>query len=241
MSNPPEIVTAIAGREMSRCDVLAWEDRRTSKALRRLGVKTAPRGLAARRAALADRKVTLGHDRIETLLRNQLRLTVPGIGVLARLSAGRRRFSTIEIGVNAGSAEHFVGWWNHHVVPSDEAPLLEICPDHWIIRAGPNGWQEVVETTGGSPLASQLFIDYHDIESLQSRRDHRYEHQLTAAARRHDGNPIGGLRHQLRNTTIGFEMTLTAEFPALTPPQLIAGHRWHLACEFSNMIERSLR
>jgi hypothetical protein len=240
MPNSTEIMAIIAGQTISRSQVLAWEDQRAGKVMRRLGMSAAATDIASRRRALADRKLTLGHHRIEVLLRNQLRLTVPGTGVLARLSADRRKFSTIELAVNAGSAESFVAWWNQHVVTSDEAPLLEICPDHWIIRPGPNGWQEVVETTGGSPLASRLFIDHRDIGSLQSIRDRRYDYQLTAAARRHHGTPIGGLRHQLRDTTTGFEMSLTAEFPALTPPQLVAGHRWHLACEFSNMIERSL-
>jgi hypothetical protein len=33
-------------------------------------------------------------------------------------------------------------------------------------------------------------------------------------------------------------MSLTAEFPAARTPNLVAGHRWHLACEFSNIIKR---
>jgi hypothetical protein len=48
-----------------------------------------------------------------------------------------------------------------------------------------------------------------------------------------------GLRHQLRDTATGFTMKLTAEFPGAAPPHLIAGHRWHLASEFSNMIQNS--
>jgi len=114
-----------------------------------------------------------------------------------------------------------------------------ICPDHWIIRPGPNGWQEVVETTGGSPLASRLFIDYQDTSTLQSTPDPAFPHQITAVARLRDGTPIGGLRHQLRNTATGFQMKCTAEFPAIALPSMIAGHKWHLACEFSNMIEQS--
>lgn len=240
MARPPEIVASIAGRTVDRDQVLRWEDQRLSKLMRRLALGTAAQGIAARRQALADHKLTLGHQRIRSLLRHELGLTGAGVGALARLSAGRRQFSTIELAVDAGSAENFIAWWNKYVVTSSEPPLLEICPDHWIIRPGPHGWQEVVETTGGSPLASQLFIDYHDVGSLQSTHDHRYDHQVTAAARRHAGAPIGGLRHQLRNTPTGFEMSLTAEFPALTPRHLVNGHRWHLACEFSNMIERSL-
>jgi hypothetical protein len=236
----PAVVATIAGRTISRSQVLAWEERRARKVMRRLGMGTEIGDIAARRAAIAERKLRLKHDRIEALLRRQLRVSVLGTGVLARLSAGRRQFSTIELTVTTGSSKRFVQWWNQHVVTSDEAPLLESCPDHWIIRPGPNGWQEIIETTGKSPLATRLFIDYQDVNSLQSEPDPRYDHQITAVARRQDGIPIGGLRHQLRDTATGFQMSLTAEFPTLTPPNLIAGHRWHLACEFSNMTERSL-
>jgi hypothetical protein len=84
-----------------------------------------------------------------------------------------------------------------------------------------------------------LFIDYQDTASLRSTPDPAFPHQITAVARLHDGTPMGGLRHQLRDTATGFTMRLTAEFPAAAPSNLIAGHRWHFACEFSNMIENS--
>jgi hypothetical protein len=244
MPNQPEvtseIVATIGGQTVSRGQVLAWEERRVRKVMRKLGMDADHGDVATRRAAIAERKQQLGHQTIEALLGNQLRASTLGTGLLARLSAGRRRFSTIELSVNAGSSEAFILWWNQHVVTSDELPLLEGCPDHWIIRTGLNGWQEIVETTGGSPLAGRLFIDYHNVDSLKSQPDPRYDHQITAVARRHDGTPIGGLRHQLRDTATGFQMSLTAEFPAITPSKLIAEHRWHFACEFSNMTERSL-
>jgi hypothetical protein len=240
MAHRPEIVATIGGRTIPRGRVLAWEARRTRKVLRKLGVDAGASDLAAQRALIVERKLQLGHDRIEALLGGQLYLSGFGSGVLARTSGDRRLLSTTELAANAGSAEAFVRWWDAHVVNSDEPRLLEICPDHWIIRPGPHGWQEIVETTGGSPLATRLFIDYDDVDSLQARPDPSYQHQITAVARRLDGKPFGGLRHQLQDTSPGFTMSLTAEFPAATPPNLVAGHRWHLACEFSNMIERSL-
>jgi hypothetical protein len=236
----PEIVATISGRRVTRRQVLAWEERRARKVMRRLGMDIDLGDITMRRTDIAERKLQLKHDRIEALLRSQLRVSAFGAGMLARLSGRQRQFSTIGLTVASGSAESFVQWWNQHVVTSDEAPLLEICPDHWIIHPGPNGWQEIVETTGGSPLATRLFIDYQDVDSLQSRPDPRYDYQITAVGRRLDGTPVGGLRHQLRDTTTGFEMLLTAEFPGITPPNLVAGHRWHLACEFSNMTELSL-
>ena len=48
---------------------------------------------------------------------------------------------------------------------------------------------------------------------------------------------IGGVRHQFRDTPDGFLARLCVEFPRFTPRRVIAEHRWHLACEFSNWIE----
>lgn len=236
----PGIVATIGNKIVDRSRILAWEHRRARIVMRKLGMDIDSADTGTWRVALAERKLQLEHERIEALLGSQLRVSAFGTAALARLSAGHRQLSTIELAVKTGTSAAFIRWWNRHVVTSDEAPLLDICPDHWIIRPGPNGWQEIVETTGGSPLASRLFIDYHNVDSLQSVPDAGYDHQITAVARRHDGTPIGGLRHQLRDTATGFQMSLTAEFPALAPPNLTTGHRWHLACEFANMTERAL-
>ena len=56
-------------------------------------------------------------------------------------------------------------------------------------------------------------------------------------ARTSDGVAIGGVRHQFRDTTDGFHARLTVEFPMPTIGRMVKGHRWHLACEFSNWIE----
>jgi len=240
VNGPPEIVATFGGRRVLRNQVLGWEARRAKKVSSTLGLRAAAAEPSEQLAAITQRKLELGHDRIEALLGAQLRLSAAGVGVLARLSSGRRVVSSVGLAVNTGSATGFVQWWNDHVVTGDEAALLAICPDHWLIRPALNGWQEVVETTGGSPMASRLFIDYQDTGALRSPPDPRYPHQLTAVARLRDGTPIGGLRHQLRDTVAGFEMTLAAEFPVVMLPNLVAGHRWHLACEFSNMIERAV-
>jgi hypothetical protein len=236
----PEIVATIGGRRVPRSEVLQWEARRTSKVEQKLGIDRTAGAIDERRRQLAEHKRDLGHERIAALLDKQVRLSALGVTGLAGLSRGRRVLSSIGLTVTTeSSASAFTDWWNDHVVTNDELPLLAACPDHWIIRQGPGEWQEVVETTGGSPLASRLFIDYRDTTSLRSSPNPLYPHQITAVARLRNATPIGGLRHQLRETKTGFDMTLTAEFPAVSPPNLISGHRWHLACEFSNMIEYS--
>lgn len=41
---------------------------------------------------------------------------------------------------------------------------------------------------------------------------------------------------------MGVEITTAArEFPLPTLRRMVSGHRWHLACEFSNWIEAAFR
>jgi hypothetical protein len=49
------------------------------------------------------------------------------------------------------------------------------------------------------------------------------------------------VRHQFRDEGDGFHARVTVEFPVLTNPYMLAQHRWHLACEFSNWIEAAAR
>lgn len=121
----------------------------------------------------------------------------------------------------------------------DEAPLLAASPDHWLLRRRDDGVQQVIETTGGSPLASCIYLDESEVGPLRTPADPTFPVQWVACGRsRPDGPPAGALRHQFRDEPDGrFTARLTIEFPRLTPTRLVAGHRWHLACEFSNWIE----
>lgn len=115
--------------------------------------------------------------------------------------------------------------------------MLRACPDHYVIRTRADGRQEVLETTGGSPFAAMFVIDYDDVSSWSTPADPQFPHQIASVARRSDGTAIGGVRHQFRDTEDGFHARLTVEFPLPTLGRMVAGHRWHLACEFGNWIE----
>jgi hypothetical protein len=77
----PEIVATIGGQTVSRSKILIWEERRARDSD---GGDT-----ASMCAAIAERKLQLGHERLEALLSSQLRVSVFTAGALARLSAGR--------------------------------------------------------------------------------------------------------------------------------------------------------
>lgn len=142
-----------------------------------------------------------------------------------------------DLSVDGGTAEQFVEASDLWSETSDEAAMLQACPDHYVIRTLGDGRQDVLERTGGSPLPSLFFIDYDDISSLVTPADPQFPHQIAGVARTSDGVAIGGVRHQFRNTHNGFHARLTVEFPLPTLGRMVAGHRWQLVCEFSNWIE----
>lgn len=236
VSRSAEIVAEIGGNQVERDRVLAWEDRRIDAAAKKLGVAAPERGdIGNRREALLRTKLELGSDEIRTRLARDSRWADRVARAQARVSRRRRR-SVAELRVPAGSAADFVAWFDSATNAVDPAAMLRACPDHFDTGFGTRG-QEVLETTGSSPLAALFFIDYADVSSLVTPPDASFPHQIAGVARALDGTAIGGVRHQFRDTEAGFHARLTVEFPLPILPAMVAGHRWHLACEFSNWIE----
>jgi hypothetical protein len=228
----------LAERPVLREEVLAWEDKRIVAAAKKLAVRPPTGGdVAARREAFLATKLALGPDAMLRRLRRDLAWADRVARMQARLS-GRRRICSIAIDA-PGTAAEFTEFFEAATARSDEATMMRACPDHFVIRTGPSG-QEVVETNGGSPLAARFTIDYDDVSSLTTPADPEFPFQVAGVARASDGTAIGGVRQQFRDTAAGFEARLTVEFPLPTLPSMISGHRWHLACEFSNWIEAAL-
>lgn len=233
------IAVGVGGRSHAREAVLQWEDRRIDKAAKKLGVPSPRRGdIAARRAAFHRTKVELGREEILNRLRRDLRISA-AVGVTeARLSRRRRR-SVVDLHATGVAAGDFLDWFVQAGRSSHPA-MVEAAPDHFDLRWGPRG-QEVLETTGGSPFAVHFVVDYDDLTSLVTPADPAFPHQLAGVARVGPGRPIGGIRHQFRDTEDGMHGRLTVEFPLPTLPTMVAAHRWHLACEFSNWVEACAR
>jgi hypothetical protein len=231
------ITAEIDGRSVPRSEVLAWEARRASKVCKKLGISAPSGDGIAQRQALVARKLELGHDALERVLARELRWSERGERVIARLSRGRRRLCTVELTGARGSAEGMPQWYQNAIEAGDEAALIAACPDHYVLRAGDDGLQQVIETTGGSPLAMRIFLDDSDLTAITTRADPAFPVQWVAAGRDSSGQPVGAIRHQFRDEPNGFKARLTVEFPAATPSYFVRQHRWHLACEFSNWIE----
>ncbi len=230
------VTAEFGGKRYDRDAILDWEDTRIAAAAQKLGI-VAPStgGTANRREALLDAKLDLGPEEMLRRLAKDIRWGDRIARIQARPARYRRR-SVTEMHSHRGSAAEFASWFEQATRSSDVAPMLRACPDHFVVRFGSDG-QEVVETTGGSPLTTRFTIDYDDISTLVTQADPAFDHQVAGVARASDGTAIGGVRHQFRDTRDGFAARLTVEFPMTTLPTMITAHRWHLACEFSNWIE----
>jgi hypothetical protein len=241
MGGGPEIVANIGGRQVPRQEVLGWEHERAAKVCARLGLDSPPDDVAARREALVARKLEIGHAALERMLARELRLSARSSRLMTALSRGRR-LCEIELTGTGLTAEAMPAFYKEAMRRGDEAPLLAAAPDHYLLFQDADGVQQVIETTGGAPLASRIFLDEGDTASVTTSADPSFPVQWVAVGRAAAGAPpSGAIRHQFRDDGDGFTARLTIELPVLTPGRIARTHRWHLACEFSNWIEAANR
>lgn len=230
------IVATIGGMTVPRGAVLAWEDKRIDAAARKIGVAAPPAGdVAVRREQFVRIKQALGSEELLRRLAWNTRIADRMAVVQAGVSRRRRRCVT-ELFVPGGSARQFTQWFNGITFSSNQYEMERACPDHFVLRFL-DGRQQVLETNGGSPFTALFDIDYDDLSSLTTPIDPRFPHRLDGVAIGSNGKPIGGVRHQFRDTSDGIHARLVVEFPLPMLGTVIRGHRWHLACEFSNWIE----
>lgn len=253
MTENIEVRAIVGERPVSRGQVRAWEERRIRAVLgkfaKRLGERaireltpdrTVEEILAApldtQRTALTALKTRLGHAGVLAMLKRELELSDRMARTSVAISRGRTKHSIARLEVPGYSAERFAAWFDNLPRSNDENAMVEACPDHYLMRGLPDGRQEVVETTGGSPAASRFLIDYTQSETLTIPADPHFPIQITGQATLDDGLVIGGVRHQLLDRDGTLEALLTVQFPGTLPARLIHQHQWHLATEFTNWI-----
>ncbi|MBF6468315.1 hypothetical protein IU427_24545 [Nocardia beijingensis] len=247
-------IRAIVGEtRVSRDQVRAWESRRMKAVLARFAARLGDRAAAeimpdtipsrsargpldVQRSALTTAKMRLGHAGIYAMLKRDLALSERMARIGVAMSRGRSEYAVARLEVPNYSAGHFADWFDNLTVSNAETDMVDACPDHYLLRGLPDGRQEVVETTGGSPTASRFLVDYSRSEALTIPVDPDYPLQIAGQALLDDGLVIGGVRHQFRDRDGTLEAVLTVQFPATLPARLIHQHQWHLACEFSNWV-----
>lgn len=258
MPTAAAITCIINGHVVTRAQVLEWELRRMRKVWEKLkpcvphpvasqlndataASNISAASVAQMRGDLLALKLQLGPQRIKEAFADELALSGMVERLLVGTSFGRYALSITDIQCPLGSAEGFVQWFAGRVQANDRPAMLLACPDHHVIETRPSGQQYVLETTGGSPLASQFDIDYTNASGNPVALASELPARLGGVAR--DGQrTIGYAYHQFgAQPGGGFRGRLSVAFPWSTPSFMIDGHRWHLACEFSNWIEGYLR
>ena len=155
------IAAQINSRAVSRDDVLAWEGPRAAKVARRLGIRGDHNRVELTRQIM-NRKLELGYDALEAMLRRDARISDTGSRLGAALSRGRRNVATTVLTCDTGTAETIPDWYRTAFVADDDRPMLAASPDHWIFRHRADGRDEVVETAAASPVVVQMFFDEHN-------------------------------------------------------------------------------
>ena len=258
MASDPTITAILDGTAVSRDKVQHWEARRATAVLKKFRFRLGPLAISqiapdldlaavlradvrTQRAALLDLKTGLGHAGVYAMLRRDITMSERISRAAVAASRGRTTHSVIEVSAPGVDAKGFAVWFNNLTALNDEVAMIDAMPDHYLLRGLPDGRQEVVETTGGSPSATRFLVDYTSANRLEVQPDRGYPIQIAGHAVLDDGLVIGGVRHQLRDHDGTLEALLTVECPGLTPPPMVAAHRWHLAVEFSNWIEAFAR
>ncbi|MFG3122038.1 hypothetical protein ACGFYT_29035 [Streptomyces sp. NPDC048208] len=236
-SASPAVHAIIDGRRFDRAQVLAWEAERLPRAASKIGLPVPSGELARQRAAFADSKLALGADEIKRRLRRDLRLGDIVTNTTARISRGGRATSVCELQVTGGSAAGLVQWFEDTSRDDYTRSMTVAHPEHFLIQALPDGRQEVIETTGGSPLPTRFLVDYTDLSTLTTPSDPASDADAAGVAISRKGLHIGGVRHEFRDVPGGFHARLCVEFPRTTLPRILSEHRRHLAIEFSNWVE----
>lgn len=214
---------AIDGRTLDETELLRWEVERARVA----------------KALLLER---LGPDATVDLLQGELATSARLAKEWAAASGGRYAPSITELEVLGGTAGEFLHWIHDRFANRDYAVLNGACPEHFALRPSPEGWMDVTETIGGWGVPIRFHVVVTGVESdAPDRLDPALPHRLIGRIRGLDGTEYGRVMHQFGDTPGGFRARLGVYWPAAAPRELVAGHQWHLACEFNLWVRGFLR
>ncbi len=212
--------TTINGKEVSEVDLLRWEVERS-------------------RVALALLRKKLGVAGLQELLKEETDESAAEMHEWASKSDGKWLASTTLIEVTGLKSEEFLGWFREKVGQNDQVAMGLACPEHYVVTPTEDGRLDVIETTGGYGLPDRFLVKLGEgATACPNAEDIDPDYPMLWAGRGHmlDGTEWGRVTHQFADTDKGFKAKLTIYFPAAAATGMIEGHRWHLACEFTNWV-----
>lgn len=117
-------------------------------------------------------------------------------------------------------------------------------PEHFYSVGNTVNGQHIIETFGnfGEPTEMNLYPETGDF--VPTTPDSTYPIKMNGyVALSSDDDALGygwHAYHQIRPTANGFDAILAAYLPSGTPEEIINGHKYHLAVEFSEMIRAAV-
>jgi hypothetical protein len=237
----------VDGKELPQDSIDDWELRRSRIVARFLksefGVTLPPgiadengaSSIASIRAALTQAKLGLESAQVRRSLGSRIAFSTLLVKVLGILSFRHRKAAVVEIVCEGAAAKDIVERVGDLFLtnsPRNRELNMLGSPDHYVLEAHDDRIQEIIETTGGAPAQSQVFVNYDDESEVHFPKDPAFPLQMAGVARLKDGTSVGGIRHQYRDEGNGFRAKIADEFPALFPRCLVRAHQLHLACEF---------
>jgi hypothetical protein len=146
--------------------------------------------------------------------------------------------------VAEGSAAEFLQWYATGYLRANTAAMLRSHPEHLGVLLLADGRIGVLEVPGHS--------SEHGPELLRARRLEDWTgvpiplqpdmpYRLMARSETEDGQTLGYLLHEYRDTNPGFDARLAIYWPADAPEAIVTGHADHLMVEFANWFEMYLQ
>ncbi|MER5916235.1 hypothetical protein ABT124_38990 [Streptomyces sp. NPDC001982] len=117
------------------------------------------------------------------------------------------------------AAAEFVQWFMDTSCEDCTRSMTAAHPGHFLIQVLPDGKQEVIEPTGGSPLPTRLLVDHDDTSTLAAPPAPGTDARAAGVALSGKSVPIGGVRHEFRDVPGDFRARLCVEFPKTTLPR----------------------
>ncbi|WP_269505925.1 hypothetical protein [Burkholderia sp. IMCC1007] len=151
---------------------------------------------------------------------------------------GHFRSSAVEAHVAVGDGAAFVKWfWEGYGGPNSPA-MLRAHPEHLGALPFSDGRVGILEVPGHTKSPALLRLRHLENWSgipIELARD--MPHRMMGRIESPDGETVGYLLHQFRDTSPGFDARLEIYWPSTAPDELVRGHADHLMVEWYNWFQ----
>ncbi len=151
---------------------------------------------------------------------------------------GRFASSFAEAHIAAGNGAEFVDWfWAGYDGPNSLA-MLRAHPEHLGALPLPDGRVGILEVPGHAKSPALLKLRHlDDWQGIPIELDPSMPHRMMGRIESSDGETVGYLLHQFRDTNPGFDARVEIFWPSTAPEELVRGHSDHLIVEWCNWFE----